>query len=153
MQSNALVGRVAELWSLRGVHFAHNYAMTASLLAALTGFDIVALLMLAVPVALVGFWLWMLIDCATHETAQDSQKVVWVLIVIFVPLLGALLYYLIRKMPRDGRRVRVNLGAGEQHVSADIQRFAGSERFRAVLLAIGIVILIMLLSRFLIGRE
>lgn len=46
------------------------------------------------------FWLWMIVDCATHESSDSSNKIVWLLIIIFTHLLGAILYYFIRRPER-----------------------------------------------------
>lgn len=45
------------------------------------------------------FWLWMLIDCLTKET-DSTQKIVWALIIFFLPCLGSLIYLFVRKIPR-----------------------------------------------------
>jgi hypothetical protein len=42
-------------------------------------------------------WIWMLIDCATKETDQGNTKLIWILIIVFTHVLGALLYLLIRR--------------------------------------------------------
>jgi hypothetical protein len=47
----------------------------------------------------VGFFLWMVVDCALNETPEGNLKLVWLLIVIFVPL-GSFIYYFVRKRPR-----------------------------------------------------
>ena len=39
------------------------------------------------------FWLWMLVDAAMNPRLSDMEKIVWVLIVLFTHLVGALLYY------------------------------------------------------------
>ena len=46
------------------------------------------------------FWIWMLIDCATNESSEGNDKLVWVLIIALTHLLGALLYYFIRRPQR-----------------------------------------------------
>jgi cytochrome c oxidase assembly factor CtaG len=46
------------------------------------------------------FWLRMVIDAATKET-DSTNKLVWVLIVFFLNILGALIYRFARKAPRD----------------------------------------------------
>lgn len=48
------------------------------------------------------FWLWMLIDCLTRQFHEPNDKLVWVLVIIFLPLLGALLYFFIGR-PRGTR--------------------------------------------------
>jgi hypothetical protein len=46
------------------------------------------------------FWLWMIIDCATHEPSGSNTQIVWLLIIIFTHLLGATLYYFIQRSQR-----------------------------------------------------
>ncbi len=46
------------------------------------------------------FWVWVLIDCVVKEPADGNDKVAWVLIILFVPLVGALLYYFLRRPER-----------------------------------------------------
>ena len=47
------------------------------------------------------FWLWMLIECLTKESSQGNDKLIWALVIIFlVPLIGALLYYFVRRPQR-----------------------------------------------------
>lgn len=41
------------------------------------------------------FWLWMLIDCLQREKFKD--KLVWVLALLFLNVIGALLYYILVK--------------------------------------------------------
>ena len=46
------------------------------------------------------FWLWMLIDCATKEPSEGNDKLIWIIIIIFTNLLGALVYFFIRRPKR-----------------------------------------------------
>jgi uncharacterized membrane protein YphA (DoxX/SURF4 family) len=41
------------------------------------------------------FWVWMLIDCLQRRRFED--KLVWVLVLLFLNVLGAILYYLLVK--------------------------------------------------------
>ena len=41
------------------------------------------------------FWLWMLIDCIMNQRLSGSQRIVWVLVIIFLNGLGALIYYFV----------------------------------------------------------
>ena len=45
------------------------------------------------------FWIWMLIDCATHER-NSTDKLIWILIILFTHVLGALIYFLVRRKGR-----------------------------------------------------
>lgn len=58
------------------------------------------LILLLVFVGYWGLWLWAIIDCAFRETDQGNTKVVWMLIVLFVPLAGPLLYLVVRRPAR-----------------------------------------------------
>lgn len=53
-------------------------------------------------IAILGsvFWLWMIVDCATKEPANTNDKVIWLVVIICVHLVGALLYYFIRRPER-----------------------------------------------------
>jgi len=53
-----------------------------------------------VGIALMAFWVWMLIDCASNEPSEGNDKIVWVVIVIFAGWIGALIYYLVRRPER-----------------------------------------------------
>ena len=48
----------------------------------------------------VGFWIWMLIDCAVHEPAAGNEKVVWILVIILTNWVGALIYLVVRRPQR-----------------------------------------------------
>jgi hypothetical protein len=45
------------------------------------------------------FWLWMLIDCLLKET-DTTQKIIWALVIFFLPCIGSLIYLFVRKIPR-----------------------------------------------------
>lgn len=40
------------------------------------------------------FWIWMLVDCIKSDL-KDSDKLIWILIIIFLNWLGALIYLII----------------------------------------------------------
>jgi len=46
------------------------------------------------------FWLWMIVDCVAKEPSGSSTKVVWLLVIIFLHVLGAFLYFFIRRPER-----------------------------------------------------
>jgi len=47
-----------------------------------------------------AFWIWMIVDCATHEPSTGNDKVVWIIIIVFTHFIGALIYYFARRRPR-----------------------------------------------------
>lgn len=46
------------------------------------------------------FWILMLVDCATKESSAGNDKLIWVLVILFTHLLGALIYFFIRRPQR-----------------------------------------------------
>jgi hypothetical protein len=46
------------------------------------------------------FWVWVLVDCITKEPSDGNDKVAWTILIIFVPLLGSILYYFVRRPER-----------------------------------------------------
>ena len=59
-------------------------------------FGIIVFLALAAQV----FWLWMFIECLVKEPSGGNEKLLWALIIFFGNLLGALLYFVIRRNER-----------------------------------------------------
>ena len=45
-------------------------------------------------------WIWMIIDCATQEPSEGSDKLVWLLIILLTHVVGALIYYFVRRPQR-----------------------------------------------------
>ena len=45
-------------------------------------------------------WIWMIIDCATQEPSESGDKVVWLLIILLTHVVGALIYYFVRRPQR-----------------------------------------------------
>jgi uncharacterized membrane protein YhaH (DUF805 family) len=43
------------------------------------------------------FWIWMLIHALTNRGISGGEKVAWVLVIIFVPFIGSLIYFFIGK--------------------------------------------------------
>ena len=46
------------------------------------------------------FWVWMLVDCATKEPEEGNSKVVWTIIIVFTHLVGAAIYFFVRRPQR-----------------------------------------------------
>lgn len=46
------------------------------------------------------FWLWMLTDCASNEPSEGNDKLTWILIILFVPFFGSVIYYFVRRPQR-----------------------------------------------------
>ncbi len=52
--------------------------------------------LIMVVIGLIGtvFWIWMLIDCVLRKFKNNTNKIIWVLIIVFGHFIGALLYFL-----------------------------------------------------------
>ncbi len=46
------------------------------------------------------FWIWMLVDCATKEPSSGNDKIVWVVIIALTHVLGAAIYFFVRRPQR-----------------------------------------------------
>jgi hypothetical protein len=68
--------------------------MMASIIGGLFG---LLMLLVGVVISLAGFafWLWMLIHAITNKGLPDGEKIVWVLVIIFLPLIGSIIYFFI----------------------------------------------------------
>ncbi|PID52099.1 MAG: hypothetical protein CR972_03680 [Candidatus Moraniibacteriota bacterium] len=47
----------------------------------------------------VALWIWMLVDAIKNE--KDNDLIVWVLVLVFLQIFGAIIYYFVRKRPRN----------------------------------------------------
>ena len=48
-----------------------------------------------VGIVLFVFWIWMIIDCAKRKFRNNIEKIVWILVIIFVNWVGALAYLIV----------------------------------------------------------
>ena len=58
------------------------------------------IVMLLVLVAGAVFWIRMLIEAATKEPAESQDRLIWVLIVLLSSVIGAAIYYFVRRPQR-----------------------------------------------------
>ena len=56
---------------------------------------LIFLIFLAVGILASVFWIWMLIDCATNKSLDGTLKIVWILVILFTHLIGALIYFFV----------------------------------------------------------
>lgn len=66
------------------------------------GLIAIGFILLAGLIGLLGFlfWIWMLVECATKESDEGNNKVVWILIIVLLHILGALIYGIFRRPQR-----------------------------------------------------
>jgi Phospholipase_D-nuclease N-terminal len=67
--------------------------------------DVALFGLLLLPLLLVGiggtvFWIWMLIDCVTKEPSTGNDKIIWLLVIVLTHLIGALIYFFVRRPQR-----------------------------------------------------
>lgn len=46
------------------------------------------------------FWIWMIVDCATNEPSEGQDKLVWILVIVLTHLIGAAVYFFVRRPVR-----------------------------------------------------
>ena len=59
------------------------------------------LIFIPVGVALLAFWIWMLVSAIQNRGLSEGEKIAWVLVIVFLHALGALLYLLIGHPKRN----------------------------------------------------
>jgi hypothetical protein len=61
---------------------------------------VVIIVMSAIMVALFGAWIWAIVDIAQNEPSEGSDKIVWLLLVLLLPPLGTVLYFIMHRRKR-----------------------------------------------------
>lgn len=58
---------------------------------------VLVLLAIVIPILLATFifWIWMLISAVQNKGLTEGEKIAWVLILVFVHLLGAIVYFFV----------------------------------------------------------
>lgn len=62
----------------------------------------VAFLLFVVPIVIAAcaFWIWMLVECLTKEADAGNTKIAWLLAILLAHIVGALIYYFVRRPRR-----------------------------------------------------
>ena len=70
----------------------------AGMFAGLVGVGFLMILAV-IALALIAFWVWMLVDCVQREFPPQDQnsKIVWILVIVLAGWLGALIYFFVVK--------------------------------------------------------
>jgi hypothetical protein len=55
---------------------------------------LLGLFVLAIAILAFVFWIMMLVDCIQNSRLDSNEKIIWVLVIIFLHALGALIYLL-----------------------------------------------------------
>ena len=62
--------------------------------------EVIAVLILLVFLAAFAFWIWMLVECITKEPDAGNNKLIWIIVIVFTQIIGAVIYYVIRRPRR-----------------------------------------------------
>ncbi len=65
----------------------------------LTWIMVPVLVITAIP-AVVGLWLWALVECLLYELDTGNDKVAWTIVIVFTTVIGAILYLASRRPRR-----------------------------------------------------
>ncbi|MFT3787381.1 MAG: PLD nuclease N-terminal domain-containing protein [Tepidisphaeraceae bacterium] len=61
---------------------------------------VMMLLFIVIGLAATVFWIWMLVDALT-SSMPSTEKLIWVLVIFFLHLLGALIYFFVGRGGRS----------------------------------------------------
>lgn len=58
--------------------------------------------LIAVVISILAFifWVLMIVDCVKRNFKESNEKIVWIIVLIFAGVLGALIYYFVVKRKR-----------------------------------------------------
>ena len=73
-----------------------------------------------ITLGLFVLWVWMLVHAITNKALSDGEKIAWVLAVIFVPVVGPILYFFIGRPKASSKTIRV-LRLGRSRFGARLQ--------------------------------
>lgn len=71
------------------------FAQNAMPEVALWGGGLFMLLAGLVAVAAFAIWIWALVDAIRNPALDDTMRIVWVLVIVFTQIVGALIYLII----------------------------------------------------------
>lgn len=67
----------------------------------------------SIPVVVVlllvlGFWLWALLHLSKSHFKNPTYKILWLLAILFFPVIGSILYFMLKKDFITGRKRKFN---------------------------------------------
>ncbi|MDP3966047.1 MAG: PLDc N-terminal domain-containing protein, partial [archaeon] len=70
--------------------------------------EILALLLPLILIGVLGFvfWVIMLVDASQRKFKDDSEKIVWILVIVLTGIVGALIYYFVIHIKDKNKSVK-----------------------------------------------
>ena len=90
LTSNFVMEKIDGKWLILDTDF-YTKENAIKILGVIIGFFVLS------GIALFIFWLWMLIDCIKRDFTKSNDKIVWILVIIFTQIIGAIIYYFVVK--------------------------------------------------------
>lgn len=50
------------------------------------------LISLIIGLAVLALWIWAIVDAIRNPVLSDTERIVWILVIFFFPILGAIIY-------------------------------------------------------------
>ena len=60
------------------------------------------LIWLLVVIAWLAVWIWALIDAIRNPALDSTTRLIWVLVILFAQVIGAIIYLAVGRSPRAG---------------------------------------------------
>jgi len=92
---------ITPLISLAQSHY-YKYDLNTMPIWAIFFMMLIPIILFAISILAFVFWILMLIDAIKHS--PEKTKIVWVLVIIFTQIIGALIYYFAEKKERDEKK-------------------------------------------------
>jgi len=64
----------------------------------------VVVIFLGIIIGSFVFWIWTIIDIAKRKFKNDNDRIIWILIVIFLGILGSIIYYFAYYLPNKKKK-------------------------------------------------
>jgi len=68
------------------------------------GFMIIFLIIVLIFLAGTILWFWMLIDVIVSDFKDNTEKAIWILVLLLTGLIGAIIYFIVVKNKRLGTK-------------------------------------------------
>lgn len=77
--------------------------------AELIALPLLLLVIIPISLALLAFWIWMLVHAIQNKGLSEGERIAWVIVLVFVHLLGAVIYFFVgrpkARTPRQGHEL------------------------------------------------